>query len=73
METWGIIGPRGADHIVDGDHEWLWAHCHRDRCPNNVCRRLSQIYCYPHADMLPTVGELIEQVSVDEPASTPIA
>lgn len=65
MEIWGRVGPRGSEIFsCDGAQDWEWARCHKAECDKFVCRRLSDIWCYVHADGLPTLSEIIERVPV---------
>lgn len=66
METWGIVGPRGSELFCDEDgSEWEWARCHWSGCGNFVCRRLSPIHCWVHADGQPTGVEFVESLVKD--------
>jgi len=63
-ETWGNVGPRGSEVFSDdetGDIEW--ARCHWRDCPNFVCRRLSQIHCWLHADGQPSGAEYLKELT----------
>ena len=69
MTVWGTIGPRGAELCEDDyGNKWLWAFCHKDGCPNLVCRNLSDRWCYVHADGLPSLQEVVADAKVKEKA-----
>lgn len=65
-EIWGTVGPRGSEHFsCEGMSDWEWARCHKAGCLNFVCVRLSDIWCYQHADGLPSLGEIIEALPAE--------
>ena len=48
LPKWGI-GRGEYEHCVDEDGtEWLWALCEVEGCPNQVCARMNDRFCWPH-------------------------
>jgi hypothetical protein len=41
---------RGEFDLYEDEHgyRWLWARCEVPDCPNNVCARLNDRFCWPH-------------------------
>ena len=48
LESWGV--GRGEFELYEeqGRRSWLWALCEVPDCPNNVCVRLNDRFCWPH-------------------------
>lgn len=62
----GIVGPKGSENFsCEGEDDFEWARCHFGACQNFVCVRLSEIYCWVHADGAPTGAEFIESLTKD--------
>lgn len=48
IEVWGI-GRSEYEHYQDEDgNEWMWALCEVLDCPNCVCVRANDRFCWPH-------------------------
>jgi len=63
LVCWGDPSARGAELCSDTDgNVWLWSLCHVPGCPNFVCHRKSDRFCWPHMDSRHTLAELIEDV-----------
>ncbi len=48
MQIWGVGRGEFVHHIDDDGNEWLWALCEVAGCPNNVCARMNDRFCWPH-------------------------
>lgn len=65
IPTWGTVGPRGSEIFCDdAGAEWEWARCHKAECPGFICRRLSDVWCWVHADGSLTIQEVIDAAAL---------
>jgi hypothetical protein len=66
MKVWGI-GRREYELFEDEDgNQWLWAFCEVPNCPNQVCAKMNDQFCWPH---LMTGGE-VKTVVASVPVKT---
>ncbi len=67
MQVWGK-GRGEYAHCTDEDgNEWLWAYCEVAGCPNNVCVRMNDRFCWPH--LMSGGAPVSAKVSETEPAN----
>lgn len=65
--VWGDASARGGEFFEYKGFQWFWARCHATDCPNNVCHKLSEKFCWPHLEH----REEIEAEVLTEPATAP--